>query len=296
MKTFPPKIAIIGGSGLYDLPELEDRRWERVESPFGQTSDDFLFGNIGEARVVFVPRHGRRHIIPPSEINYRANIDALKRCGVTDVISVSAVGSLVEELYPGLFVLVDQYVDRTVSRIGSFFGPGCVAHVSMAQPTCTELSNHLLQAAESVGVACKLGGTYVAMEGPQFSSLAESRLYKSWGCHVIGMTNMPEAKLAREAELCYSSVCMVTDYDCWHPDHENVSVADVVRIMRDNSRNAQLLLLEAIPRIAADSNRNSWLGRHSLDNAIITSKPDRDPVLVEKLAAVAGRVLNADGQ
>jgi 5'-methylthioadenosine phosphorylase len=152
MKTFPPKIAIIGGSGLYDLPELEDRRWERVESPFGQTSDDFLFGNIGEARVVFVPRHGRRHVIPPSEINYRANIDALKRCGVTDVISVSAVGSLVEDLYPGLFVLVDQYVDRTVSRIGSFFGPGCVAHVSMAQPTCTELSNHLLQAAESVGV------------------------------------------------------------------------------------------------------------------------------------------------
>lgn len=284
-------IAVIGGSGVYDLPELENRQWLRVDSSFGTPSDDFLFGTVCDVSVVFVPRHGRGHVLSPSAINYRANIDALKRVGVQDVISVSAVGSLVDDLPPGTFVLVDQYVDRTVLRECTFFGAGCVAHVSMANPTCSQLSQLLHRAALDSSLPCRLGGTYLAMEGPQFSSLAESNLYRSWDCHVIGMTNMPEAKLAREAELCYSSICMVTDYDCWHPQHESVTVADVVRVMAENSRNAQRLLLAAIPLIPQAPDRASWYGRRALENAIITSESARDQALVERLSAVAGRVL-----
>jgi 5'-methylthioadenosine phosphorylase len=285
------EIAIIGGSGVYELPELENPEWIRVDSVFGAPSDEFLFGTVSGVSVVFLPRHGRGHVLSPSMINYRANIDAVKRLGVQDVISVSAVGSLVDDLPPGSFILVDQYVDRTVSRESSFFGAGCVAHVSMAQPTCSQLSKLVYQAAIELSLPCRLGGTYLAMEGPQFSSLAESNLYRKWNCHVIGMTNMPEAKLAREAELCYSSICMVTDYDCWHPEHENVTVADVVRIMGKNTREAQRLLLAAIPLIPKASDRASWHGRQALDHAILTSESARDPAMVQRLSAVAGRVL-----
>jgi len=284
-------IAVIGGSGVYDLPELENRQWLRVDSSFGTPSDEFLFGTVRDVSLVFVPRHGRGHVLSPSAINYRANIDALKRVGVQDVISVSAVGSLVDDLPPGTFVLVDQYVDRTVLRESTFFGAGCVAHVSMAHPTCSQLSQLLHRAALDSSLPCRLGGTYLAMEGPQFSSRAESNLYRAWDCHVIGMTNMPEAKLAREAELCYSSICMVTDYDCWHPQHESVTVADVVRVMGENSRNAQRLLLAAIPLIPQAPDRASWHGRQALENAIITSESARDQSMVKRLSAVAGRVL-----
>jgi len=284
-------IAIIGGSGVYDLPELENRQWLRVDSSFGTPSDEFLFGTVRDVSLVFVPRHGRGHVLSPSAINYRANIDALKRVGVQDVISVSAVGSLVEDLPPGTFVLVDQYIDRTVLRESTFFGAGCVAHVSMAYPTCSQLSQLLHRAALDISLPCRLGGTYLAMEGPQFSSLAESNLYRAWDCHVIGMTNMPEAKLAREAELCYASICMVTDYDCWHPQHESVTVADVVRVMGENSRNAQRLLLAAIPLIPQAPDRATWHGRRALENAIITSESARDQTMVKRLSAVAGRVL-----
>jgi 5'-methylthioadenosine phosphorylase len=284
-------IAVIGGSGVYDLPELENRQWLRVDSSFGTPSDEFLFGTVHDVRLVFVPRHGRGHVLSPAAINYRANIDALKRVGVQDVISVSAVGSLVDDLPPGMFVLVDQYIDRTVARESSFFGAGCVAHVSMAHPTCRQLSQLLHRAALENSLPCHLGGTYLALEGPQFSSLAESNLYRAWNCHVIGMTNMPEAKLAREAELCYSSICMVTDYDCWHPHHESVTVADVVQVMGENSRNAQRLLLAAIPLISQAPDRASWHGRRALENAIITSKSARDRTMVKRLSAVAGRVL-----
>jgi len=284
-------IAVIGGSGVYDLPELQHRRWKAVSSPFGEPSDEFLFGEVSNVPVVFVPRHGRGHVLSPSAINFRANIDALKRCGVEDVISLSAVGSLDEGLAPGTFVLVDQFVDRTTRRENSFFGRGCVAHVSLAHPVSDEMLSLIEQAANEVGLKCRRGGTYLAMEGPQFSTLAESQLYRSWGCHVIGMTNMPEARLAREAEMSYASVCMVTDYDCWHPSHGSVTVADVVRVMHENSRNAQRLIARAIPLLAGATDRNSWTARRSLDNAIITAPEKRDPKVVAILDAVAGRVL-----
>ena len=212
-----PVIGIIGGSGLYQIDGLADVEWRWIESPFGATSDEFCFGTLDGQPVVFVPRHGRGHVLPPSEINYRANIDALKRCGVTDIISLSAVGSLREDLVPGDFVVIDQFIDRTFARAKSFFGKGCVAHVSMAHPVCGRIGDALAAAGPEAGMALKRGGTYMVMEGPQFSSLAESELYRSWNCDVIGMTNMPEAKLAREAEICYATVAMVTDYDCWHP-------------------------------------------------------------------------------
>lgn len=291
MKSPSADIAVIGGSGVYDLPELENRQWIQVSSDFGTPSDEFLFGTLNDVPLVFVPRHGRGHVLSPSAINYRANIDALKRIGVSDVISVSAVGSLVDHLPPGTFVLVDQYVDRTVLRENTFFGAGCVAHVSMAHPTCSQLSKLIHQAAIEISVPCVLGGTYLAIEGPQFSSLAESQLYRSWNCDVVGMTNMPEAKLAREAELCYSSICMVTDYDCWHPQHASVTVADVVRVMSENSRNAQRLLLSAIPLIPQAPDRASWHGRRALDAAIITSKEAQDVSVLQQLSVVAGRVL-----
>jgi 5'-methylthioadenosine phosphorylase len=284
-------IAVIGGSGVYDLPELQHRRWEAVSSPFGEPSDEFLFGEVSDVPVVFVPRHGRGHVLSPTAINFRANIDALKRCGVEDVISFSAVGSLDEALAPGTFVLVDQFLDRTTSRENSFFGRGCVAHVSLSHPVSDEMISFIERAANDIGLRYRRGGTYLAMEGPQFSTYAESQLYRSWGCQVIGMTNMPEARLAREAELCYASVCMVTDYDCWHPSHGSVTVADVVRVMHENSRNAQRLIARAIPLLAGADDRGSWTARRSLDNAIITAPENRDPTVVAMLDAVAGRVL-----
>lgn len=284
-------IAVIGGSGVYDLPELVHRRWESVHSPFGAPSDEFLFGEVSGVPVVFVPRHGRGHVLSPTSINYRANIDALKRCGVEDVISLSAVGSLDEALAPGTFVLVDQFIDRTTKRESSFFGPGCVAHVSLAHPVTDEMHSFIERAANDIGLQCRRGGTYLAMEGPQFSTYSESQLYRSWGCHVIGMTNMPEARLAREAELCYASICMVTDYDCWHPSHGSVTVADVVRVMHENSRNAQRLIAHAIPLLAGAPDRQTWSARRALDSAVITAPEKRDPAVVKMLDAVAGRVL-----
>src|SRR5271170_5551874 len=237
-----PVIGIIGGSGLYEIDGLANLAWRRIGSPFGATSDEFCFGTLDGQPVVFVPRHGRGHVLPPSAINFRANIDALKRCGVTDIVSLSAVGSLREDLAPSDFVVIDQFVDRTFAREKSFFGAGCVAHVSMAHPVCGRVGDALAAAGKSADTAIKRGGTYIVMEGPQFSTLAESELYRSWGCDVIGMTNMPEAKLAREAELCYATVAMVTDFDCWHPEHDYVTVEAVVRILLRNADRARDLV------------------------------------------------------
>lgn len=282
---------IIGGSGLYDIPGLTDTRWEKIPSPFGDASDELLFGKLNGHQLVFLPRHGRGHRHSPSGINYRANIDAFKRAGVTQIISVSAVGSLKAHLHPGMFVLVDQYIDRTRGRENSFFESGCVAHVSMAHPTCQRINRLIHGIAAKSGIDMVSGGTYLAMEGPQFSSLAESELYRSWNCDVIGMTNMPEAKLAREAEMCYASIAMVTDYDCWHPDHDNVSVSQIVRILADNAEKAKTLVQDAIPVLDQDESAPSCSCRFSLEHALITAPSARDPQLMQKLDAVAGRVL-----
>ena len=284
-------IGIIGGSGVYDIAGLENKHWERVESTFGEPSDELLFGELNGIKLAFLPRHGRGHRIPPSEINFRANIDALKRAGVSDVISVSAVGSLREGLPPGAFVIVDQFIDRTFAREKSFFGTGLVAHVSMAHPVCHRLGDHLEAAARDAGIMVVRGGTYLVMEGPQFSSLAESELYRQWGCDVIGMTNMPEAKLAREAELCYATVGMVTDYDCWHPNHDDVTVEQIIGVLLANADKARALVQQAAPRIAADADACTCGCRTVLQHALITAPEARDPALVEKLRAVAGRVL-----
>ena len=284
-------IGIIGGSGVYDIAGLANKHWERVESTFGEPSDELLFGELNGIKLVFLPRHGRGHRIPPSEINFRANIDALKRAGVSDVISVSAVGSLREGLPPGTFVIVDQFIDRTFARKKSFFGTGLVAHVSMAHPVCHRLGDHLEAAARDAGIMVVRGGTYLVMEGPQFSSLAESELYRQWGCDVIGMTNMPEAKLAREAELCYATVGMVTDYDCWHPNHDDVTVEQIIGVLLANADKARALVQQAAPRIAADADACTCGCRTVLQHALITAPEARDPALVEKLRAVAGRVL-----
>jgi 5'-methylthioadenosine phosphorylase len=284
-------IGIIGGSGLYQIDGLADVRWRRIETPWGEPSDELCFGRLGEADVVFLPRHGRGHRIPPSEINFRANIDALKRAGVTDLVSLSAVGSLKPELPPGSFVLVDQFIDRTFARQKSFFGTGCVAHVSMGHPVCARLGDRLAAAAAAAGIAMSRGGTYMVMEGPQFSSLAESNLYRSWGCAVIGMTNMPEAKLAREAELCYATIAMVTDFDCWHPDHDHVTVEQIVAVLLANAEQAKRLIVEAVPRIAGDGKTCPQGCRTVLDHALITAPEARDPAVLRKLDAVAGRVL-----
>src|ERR1019366_1696715 len=246
-------IGIIGGSGVYDIAGLENKRWEKVESPFGEASDELLFGELNGVKLAFLPRHGRGHKIPPSEINFRANIDVLKRVGVSDVISVSAVGSLREHLTPGTFVIVDQFIDRTFARNKSFFGTGLVAHVSMAHPVCKRLGDHIETAAKEAGINALRGGTYLVMEGPQFSSLAESELYRSWGCDVIGMTNMPEAKLAREAEICYATVAMVTDYDCWHPNHDDVTVDAIIKVLQANADNARMLIRHLAPRLRDDA-------------------------------------------
>lgn len=285
-------LAIIGGSGIYDIAGLENTRWVKVTSSFGEPSDEVMIGELAGQSIVFLPRHGRGHRIPPSEINFRANIDALKRLGVTDIISVSAVGSLREQLSPGTFVIVDQFIDRTFAREKSFFGRGLVAHVSMAHPVCKRLGDHLDVAAHASNIPVVRGGTYLAMEGPQFSSLAESKLYRSWDCDVIGMTNMPEAKLAREAEICYASVAMVTDYDCWHPQHDYVTVDAIVKILLANAEQARTLVKAVAPCVRADTKACECGCRTALQHAIITAPHARDAALCEKLSAVAGRVLN----
>jgi 5'-methylthioadenosine phosphorylase len=285
-------LGVIGGSGLYEIPGLAAREWRAVDSPWGPPSDQLLFGELNGVPVRFLPRHGRGHRVSPSHIDYRANIDALKRAGCTDVVSLSAVGSLKEELPPGDFVVVDQYIDRTFARAKSFFGEGLVAHVSMAHPVCPRLSAHAAQAARAAGARVSEGGTYLCMEGPQFSTKAESELYRSWGCHVVGMTNMPEAKLAREAELPYASVAMITDYDCWHADHAHVEVADIVRVMHANADRARATVSE-LCRLLARTPREPSPVDTGLDTALITSPDHRDPALLSKLDAVAGRVLSA---
>ncbi|MCE9673170.1 S-methyl-5'-thioadenosine phosphorylase [Myxococcus stipitatus] len=287
-----PVIGIIGGSGLYQIDGLKDVAWKKVSSPFGEPSDELCFGTLEDTPVVFLPRHGRGHRIPPSDINFRANLDALKRSGVTEVLSLSAVGSLREDLAPGAFVVVDQFIDRTFARQKSFFGPGLVAHVSMAKPVCARLGDALVAACEGLGVTAHRGGTYLAMEGPQFSSLAESRLYRSWGCDVIGMTNMPEAKLAREAELCYATVAMVTDFDCWHPEHDAVTVDQVVSVLLGNAGKARGLVRNVVPLLGAHDGPCRHGCQRALDHAIITSPEARDAELARKLSAVAGRMLN----
>jgi 5'-methylthioadenosine phosphorylase len=285
------RLGIVGGSGVYALEGLTGARWEKVASGFGSPSDEILLGELDGVPMAFLPRHGRGHPIPPSEINYRANLDALKRVGVTDVISLSACGSLREDLSPGTFVLVDQFIDRTHARAGSFFGKGLVAHVSMARPVCAPLLDRLERAARALGLPLARGGTYLAMEGPQFSSLAESNLYRSWGCDVIGMTNMPEAKLAREAELCYASVSMVTDFDCWHPEHASVEVAQIVAMLASNAEHARALVAR-VARPAAERAVPCAEGcDRALEHALITAEGARDPELLRRLDAVAGRVL-----
>jgi len=283
-------VGIIGGSGVYHLPGLADVREEWIATPWGEPSDALRFGQIGGTQVVFLARHGRGHKLSPSGINYRANIDALKRAGVTDIVSVSACGSFKEELPPGLFVLVDQFVDRTFSRQSSFFGNGCVAHVSMAHSVAPLLQQRIAAAAAAEKIACVSGGTYVCMEGPQFSSLAESQSYKSAGYDVIGMTAMPEAKLAREAEISYATVAMVTDFDCWHPEHDNVDVASVIKIVEANADKAARLLARLLLDFPAEHEPCPIGSDRALDNAILTSPAARDPDLMKKLEAIMQRV------
>lgn len=285
-------IGIIGGSGVYEIDGLSNTKWVKVNSPFGAPSDELLIGELAGQQLVFLPRHGRGHKIPPSEINYRANIDVLKRSGVTDLISVSAVGSLRENLKPGTFVIVDQFIDRTFARQKSFFGSGCVAHVSMAHPVCKRLGNHLEASTKEAGIDVVRGGTYLAMEGPQFSSLAESELYRTWNCDVLGMTNMPEAKLAREAEICYATVAMVTDYDCWHPNHDAVTVDQIIKVLLHNADKARALVRVAIPKVADDAAASHCACRSALEHALITATHARDLDLLQKLDAVAGRIIN----
>jgi 5'-methylthioadenosine phosphorylase len=286
-----PVIGLIGGSGLYDIDGLEEREWRRVETPWGAPSDALLFGRLEGVRCVFLPRHGRGHPTPPSELNYRANIDALKRAGCTDVISLSAVGSLREDLPPGHFVIVDQFIDRSFARVKSFFSTGCVAHVSVAHPVCPRIGDALEAAARGLSLPVTRGGTYLVMEGPQFSTKAESELYRQWGCSVIGMTNMPEAKLAREAELCYATVAMVTDFDCWHPDHDHVTVDQVVKVLLGNAELARALVKAVVPALGAPRGPCPAGCDRALDHAIITAPEMRDPALLAKLDAVAGRLL-----
>ncbi len=287
-----PVIGIIGGSGLYEIDGLADVAWRRIASPFGETSDEFCFGTLDGQQVVFLPRHGRGHRLPPSGINFRANIDALKRCGVTDIVSLSAVGSLREDFAPGDFVLADQFIDRTFAREKSFFGAGCVAHVSMAHPVCGRVGDARAAAGGDAGTAIKRGGTYLVMEGPQFSTLAESELYRSWKCDVIGMTNMPEAKLAREAEICYATVAMVTDYDCWHPGHDAVTVDRIVKVLLANAEKAKALVKSVVPILSRHDGPCRQGCQHALDHALITAPAARDPAVTARLDAVAGRALN----
>ncbi len=287
----PTVIGVIGGSGVYEIDGLENTRWEKVSSPFGEPSDELLMGELNGQKMVFLPRHGRGHRIPPSELNYRANIDAMKRVGVTEIISVSACGSLKEELPPGHFVIADQFIDRTFARMKSFFTTGLVAHVGMGHPVCSRLGDALEGVIKSLDIPYQRGGSYLCMEGPQFSTKAESELYRSWGCDVIGMTNMPEAKLAREAEMCYATVAMVTDFDCWHPDHDHVTVDAIIKVLLDNADKGRSLVKEVTPKLAGRDVSCSDGCHTALETAIITAPDARDPAMIEKLAAVAGRVL-----
>jgi 5'-methylthioadenosine phosphorylase len=284
-------LGIIGGSGLYDIEWLEHPRWEKIVGPFGAPSDELLTGEADGIRLVFLPRHGKGHRIPPTEVNYRANIDALKRAGVTDVIAFSAVGSLREELAPGTFVLPDQFIDRTFARQKTFFGTGMVGHVSMAEPVCTRLGDAIAAAAAEAGVATVRGGTSLVMEGPQFSTRAESELHRGWGCSVVGMTGMPEAKLAREAELCYATVAMVTDYDCWRVDQAHVTAEQVVAVMEHNIVAARALLRRVVPRLRDRTAPCPDGCDRALDGALMTAPPSRDPAVVARLGAVMGRLL-----
>ena len=289
----PPVIGVIGGSGVYDIEGLTNTEWRQIVSPFGMPSDELLFGQLDGQQIVFLPRHGRGHRVPPSGLNFRANIDAMKRAGVTEILSISAVGSLKEEYPPGHFVLVDQFIDRTFARSKTFFDEGCVAHISMADPVCSRLAGHLASALEDTGIDYTRSGTYLVMEGPQFSSRAESHLYRSWGCDVIGMTNMPEAKLAREAEMCYATVAMITDYDCWHEDHDDVTIESVIKIVQENADKARALIKSVVPKLAGREGACDAGCHTALDYAIITAPDVRDPDTVAKLDAVAGRVLDA---
>lgn len=285
-------IGIIGGSGVYDIEGLSNTRWERVESSFGEPSDELFFGDLEGVPLVFLPRHGRGHKMSPTTVNYRANIDALKRAGCREVISVSACGSLREDLPPGTFVIADQFIDRTFAREKSFFGAGLVAHVGLGHPVCGRLADTLYETAQELDIPVVSGGTYLAMEGPQFSTLAESEMYRQWGCHVIGMTNMPEAKLAREAELCYATVAMVTDFDCWHPDHDHVTVDAIIKVLLDNADKGRSLVKAVAPKLTGRAELCEKGCERALETAIITAPDARDPDMVAKLDAVAGRVLS----
>jgi 5'-methylthioadenosine phosphorylase len=284
-------IGIIGGSGLYQIDGLEGASWVKVKTPWGAPSDEVLVGRLDGVPMAFLPRHGRGHVHSPTEVPYRANIDAMKRLGVTDLIAVSACGSFREAYAPGDFVIVDQFIDRTFAREKSFFGTGCVAHVSLAHPTCPRLGAACAEAARATGITVHEGGTYLCMEGPQFSTLAESQLYRGWGCDVIGMTNMPEAKLAREAELCYASVAMVTDYDCWHPGHDAVDVAQVIAVLTGNAARARGMVARLPALLGADRAPCPHGCDRALDFALMTAPERRDAALLAKLDAVAGRVL-----
>jgi 5'-methylthioadenosine phosphorylase len=288
-------IGIIGGTGLYDIDGFENSQWVKIESNFGEPSDELLIGDFEGHRLVFLPRHGRGHRIPPTEINYRANVEILKKAGVDRIVSFSAVGSLKEEHKPGDFVLVDQFIDRTFAREKSFFSTGFVAHVSMADPICSTTQTAIVEAASELGIDHAIGGTYLTMEGPQFSSRAESELYRSWNCDVIGMTNMPEAKLAREAEMAYATVAMVTDYDCWHTDHDDVSTASILEVLKTNTIHAKQLIKALVPKLAALEAPFVSGSHTSLEHAIATSPEHRDLALVAKLGVVAGRVLDNTG-
>ena len=285
------KLGIIGGSGIYNMDGLEGADWVSATSPWGAPSDDILTGRLNGVDMAFLPRHGRGHVHSPTTVPYRANIDALKRIGVTDIISVSACGSFREEMAPGDFVIVDQFIDRTLAREKSFFGTGGVAHVSVAHPTCERLSDACEAAGRAAGINIHRGGTYLAMEGPQFSSMAESKLYRNWGCDVIGMTNMPEAKLAREAEICYASIAMVTDYDSWHPDHGAVDVSDVIKTLQGNGTKAQDLVSRLPALLGPDRAPCPHGCDRALEYAVMTAPDKRDPALIAKLDAIAGRVL-----
>ncbi|RPE67044.1 methylthioadenosine phosphorylase [Pacificibacter maritimus] len=285
-------IGVMGGSGVYEIDGLENAKWQKLDTPWGDPSDEILTGSLDGVKMAFLPRHGRGHVHTPTTVPYRANIDALKRLGVTDLLSVSACGSFREEMAPGDFVVVDQFIDRTFAREKSFFGTGCVAHVSVAHPVCERLSGLAYEAARATGVTVHKGGTYLAMEGPQFSSIAESKMYRAWGCDVIGMTNMPEAKLAREAEICYASVAMITDFDSWHPDHGAVDINAIIATLGANSNNAKSLVA-ALPKLLTSAyTACDHECDRALEYAVMTAPEKRDPTLVAKLDAVAGRVLN----
>lgn len=287
-----PVLGVIGGSGVYDIDGLENKRWQHVETPFGDPSDELLTGSLDGQKLVFLPRHGRGHRIPPSELNYRANIYALKLLGVTDILSVSAVGSLRAELPPGTFVVIDQFIDRSFARSKSFFGTGLVAHVALGDPVCSRLGDLVEGTLQDLAVPHQRRGTYLVMEGPQFSTKAESELYRSWNCDVIGMTNMPEAKLAREAEICYVTVAMVTDFDCWHPDHDHVTVDAVIKVVVANADKARSLVRSLAPHIGKHQGPCAHGCQTALGNAIMTAPDVRDPAMLDRLRPIVGRALN----